>query len=196
MLDTPRDIDTQLAALYTESLKIRQRLELSAQSALHQAGAEFYYRGRRRVTDMTLTEAEAILANDIATTDDHTEWGYRLVRGGTNIGSIRRTVEILATCRAALVDLAEQMEKLEKSYTGWSRFFLVTSSKGHIHSSMSCSTCRVTTTYGWLPELSGRTEADCVAEFGPALCSVCFPSAPVEWTIGEITKARAAKAAA
>ena len=42
--------------------------------------------------------------------------------------------------------------KLQEAYTGWSRFFLVTSSTGHVHSSTSCSTCRPTTTYGWLPE--------------------------------------------
>ena len=45
--------------------------------------------------------------------------------------------------------------------------------------------------YGWLPKLSGMTEAEAVEEHGPALCSVCFPSAPVEWQGGKITKAQA-----
>lgn len=67
----------------------------------------------------------------------------------------------------------------------WSRFFIVTSSaNGHIHKDMYCSTCTDKTTYGWLPQLSGLTEADAVADQGTRLCSVCFPTAPVEWTVG------------
>jgi hypothetical protein len=73
---------------------------------------------------------------------------------------------------------------------------LVTSSNGHVHSSMYCSTCRPTTTYGWLPELSGKTEADAVDELGPNLCSVCFPTAPTDWVGGKITKSQAEKRAA
>lgn len=65
----------------------------------------------------------------------------------------------------------------------WSRFFLVTSSAGgHIHSSMHCSTCRWDTGFAWLPDLSGLTEKDAVDAHGAILCTVCFPSAPVEWT--------------
>ncbi|MFZ4434361.1 MAG: hypothetical protein ACOYOQ_14305 [Microthrixaceae bacterium] len=67
----------------------------------------------------------------------------------------------------------------------WSRFYLVTNSNGHIHSSTRCSTCRIDTQFGWLPELSGLTEADAVEAHGAILCTVCFPSAPVEWTGGE-----------
>ena len=93
--------------------------------------------------------------------------------------------------------LYAERDALEATYSGWSRFFLVTSSPGHIHSSMHCSTCRWSTTYGWLPELSGQTEAEAVAEHGPTLCTVCFPSAPLDWTSGKkLTAAQAAKRAA
>jgi len=72
----------------------------------------------------------------------------------------------------------------EACYTGWSRFFLVTNSGGHIHRDQSCTTCFPTTQYGWLYELSGLTEAEAVEEYGEILCSICYPSAPVEWTNG------------
>lgn len=65
---------------------------------------------------------------------------------------------------------------------GWPRYFLVTSSAGHIHSGTSCQTCRPTTTYGWMPKMSGMTEEEAIAHLGrhaESLCSVCFPSAPV-----------------
>ena len=72
--------------------------------------------------------------------------------------------------------------RIGEEYTGWSRFFLVTSSKGHIHASMNCSTCNWKTTFGWLPDVSGLDEEAAVEAHGALLCTVCFPSAPVEWT--------------
>lgn len=65
----------------------------------------------------------------------------------------------------------------------WARFFLVTSSDGHIHSNTRCSSFP-RTQHGWQPELSGKTEAEAVAKLGPLLCTKCFSSAPVEWTRG------------
>lgn len=106
--------------------------------------------------------------------------------------SFREAEEQVAALEAEITPLAAQ-------YTGWSRFFLVTNTNGHIHSSTSCSTCYPRTTYAWLPALSGKTEKDAVEEIGEILCSVCFPSAPVAWTIG-VSKAtladRAKRAAA
>ena len=77
-----------------------------------------------------------------------------------------------------------KVAEAESNYTGWSRFYLVTNSNGHIHSSMHCSTCYWDTSFAWLTELSGLTEAEAVAEYGEILCSICYPSAPVEWTNG------------
>ncbi|MDQ1041504.1 hypothetical protein QFZ75_008006 [Streptomyces sp. V3I8] len=71
---------------------------------------------------------------------------------------------------------------------GWSRFFLVNNTNGHIHKTTSpvgCHTLHWNTDIGWLPDLSGLTEADAVKAHGTILCSVCFPSAPVEWTVGK-----------
>jgi hypothetical protein len=80
---------------------------------------------------------------------------------------------------------AAQADYREKNsqYEGWSRFFLVPA--GHIHSSLSCSTCNKegkSTNFGWLPDLSGLAESDAVKEHGAILCTVCYPSAPVEYT--------------
>lgn len=94
-----------------------------------------------------------------------------------------RRVEQARLARAEAQRLSDAAETLEEQlYTGWSRFFLV--QDGHIHSSRACHTLRWTTRIGWLPDLSGLTEADAVAAHGPLLCTVCFPMAPVEWTVG------------
>lgn len=62
----------------------------------------------------------------------------------------------------------------------WTRFYpSVTKSQPHIHRSLSCRTLHHTTVMTWAPELSGRTDAEAVEELDEALCSVCFPDAPV-----------------
>lgn len=101
--------------------------------------------------------------------------------------------------RHELNEVSHEMADLNGEFRdrgGWSRFFMVPG--GHIHSSMDCSTCNKNgnlTRFGWLPTLSGSTEAACVAEHGALLCTVCFPSAPVEWTNFYEEQDRAKKAA-
>lgn len=87
----------------------------------------------------------------------------------------------VAAIRAELKELRFAAEELNrKLYTGWTRFYLVK----HIHRSTHCSSFRDTTRIGWLPNLSGQTEAEAVAEHGAILCTICFPSAPTEYTKG------------
>ena len=65
----------------------------------------------------------------------------------------------------------------------WSRFWLVVSSSGHIHSNTECHTCnkgKNPTSFALFPTLSGFSSDEAVAELGAALCSYCFPNAPVE----------------
>lgn len=200
------DTDTTIAALYREKMNTRERLGLYYNTLQHLAGAKWYYRGRRRVTDMKIDEAREIVVDEIAKLQAHGEankgesgrWiSYEGIVQPRDLDHAVKTIAKIDELLAKIEDLDEQMAPLEAVYAEnrWSRFFLVTSSPGHIHSSMYCSTCRFTTTYGWLPQLSGESEETAVAEHGPALCSVCFPSAPVAWQGGKITKATASAAA-
>ena len=63
---------------------------------------------------------------------------------------------------------------------GWTRFWIVVNSNGHIHSSRSCTTCFPTTQFAWLPELSGSNDAEVVELAGESACTICFPNAPVD----------------
>lgn len=133
-----------------------------------------------------------------------------VVRGDTNfdrVASDQQVREALAAKAASAPDGyyekqdAERAEKLlaswaaaegaalharvaiadhEVNYTGWSRFFLVTSSTGHVHSSMGCSTCNPMTTFAPVVRLSGSTDAEALELVGETLCTVCFPDAPVD----------------
>lgn len=65
----------------------------------------------------------------------------------------------------------------------WNRYYLVTSSDGHIHRSTSCSSCnkgKQATGFALVPYLSGSDDATAVGELGSALCSICFADAPSE----------------
>lgn len=86
------------------------------------------------------------------------------------------------------------IDELEAIYdvNNWTRFYLVAG--GHIHARTNCATCYFSTRFQWVTELSGMTETDAVEKFGSILCSVCFPSAPVEMTNGESKQKQEARA--
>lgn len=107
-------------------------------------------------------------------------------------------IEQVRTNVAEVNRLQAEQNELDKGYKGWSRFFIVPG--GHIHSSMNCHTCNKSwnnpTQFGWLPGLSGKSDADAVKEQGALLCTVCYPDAPTEWTNHYEQKAAEKKAAA
>lgn len=74
---------------------------------------------------------------------------------------------------------------------GWSRYYLVLNSNGHVHRSQHCVTCFRNTEFGWLTERSGDSVAEIVATYGEVACTVCFPSAPTLRGYGDGTSALA-----
>lgn len=91
-------------------------------------------------------------------------------------------VEQIAKLRAQLVPINERTAELNEIYKAhkWNRAFLVQNTNGHIHSSMSCSTCFPSTYYAWITYLSASTEQEIVEAAGETACTVCYPSAPAE----------------
>src|SRR4051794_4549565 len=95
-----QDIDTQLAAIYTDIYKIEDRQVANASTLLSQAGAEFYYRGRRRVTDMKVDEALEILNGIVKANEGESDYamfnlkGGRQFAGSWNLGQVRRAIEM------------------------------------------------------------------------------------------------------
>lgn len=173
---SPREIDEKLAELYWEHAQAEQRTASALESLRHMLGQRTTGRRADRVSRAdTLAAAEA-------RRDE-----YNIMYG--------RTFGEMVDKYAALVRVAESIETEADEYNdeydrrgGWSRFFTVQQHNGHVHSSMHCQTCNRNgqpTSFGWNPKLSGKSEAEAVAELGPSLCTVCFPSAPVEWTVGK-----------
>lgn len=63
---------------------------------------------------------------------------------------------------------------------GWTRYYLVQNGNGHVHpnTDTTCSRDRNTSHY-WLTEQSGMSAAELIELAGEAVCTVCFPDAPV-----------------
>lgn len=96
---------------------------------------------------------------------------------------IAKGEEIIAEHTPKLAEANATQKECNAEYArrnGWSRFWIVINSNGHIHTSMNCTTCFPTTQYGWLPNLSGSTDAEVVELAGMSACTICFPDAPVD----------------
>jgi len=155
-------------------------------------------------TDRVLREAGDVVRVQYSSRS----WGSHIVRKGTTLpsypvyadvqphlltvqecvdGRLATADSLDALARASVVcqEAREACREVEVEYDRrpWSRYWLVTSSDGHIHRSCRCSTCNKglrRTGFALTPFLSGKSDADAVADLGPALCSVCFTDAPVE----------------
>lgn len=182
-------VDTDIAAAYEAVAKAQQVLAQREVSVLYAAGARKVYRGRRQVWDMTVNDALKIVGVEAAQDMATAALPYKIREAMDTFGQYHLALN-------AVKDAAKELTFQGSRYQGWSRFFLVQG--GHIHSSMHCSTCNNgenATSFGWLPELSGLGEQDAVEAHGALLCTVCFPSAPVEWTNAYEVAAAAKKAA-
>jgi len=175
---SPEDIDTELAELDATLSRCYREIDHQLDLA-HRAFGDTpmrYPRGARSAVWRTTPEqTRERLAVRARSADPTTAW--LIYNEATILATLTNLDQTVVTTTVRITLLEDEYDRRQ-----WSRFFLVTSSDGRIHSSRSCSTCRPTTEYGWLPRLSGRTEAEAVNEHGPLLCSVCFPTAPVEWT--------------
>lgn len=158
---TPVEIDTILAEIYGRAQRqedVYDRLTMHEKQM--REGAQKAAEGNPRYTGWTFEQADELKAQ--------ADEAFELLQ------------KILA-----------ETEPYQAEYQrrgGWSRFFQVPD--GHVHSTVLCSTCNKmgkATRFGWLPQWSGRSEAEAlealVTESAKTiLCTVCYPSAPVEWT--------------
>lgn len=182
---TPREIDTELAAISTKRAKtLRDRS--SAVNTAHRFigdrttkgyGVGAWLMGDDTVLDLLTAKAAA-------------------GESDRRYGSAQSILDKITAADEQLAALKDEAAPLNAEHTrrGWSRFFLVAAAGGHIHSSTHCSTCNRNgrpTQFSWLPDLSGKSEAEAVEDQGARLCTVCFPDAPVEWTnFWELEEAR------
>jgi hypothetical protein len=95
---------------------------------------------------------------------------------------IEDTVDRVTAAYAEAAAAEAALEEHEAQYTGWNRYFLCLSPKGHVHSSWSCKSLRPSSPLALLDVLSGETVETLLAEVGGGLCTHCYKDAPVEHT--------------
>jgi hypothetical protein len=210
---TPREIDARIAKLHDQITAVSAKIAYATNRVLDHAGLRTYVsatwetrKSSHKVTGTFEDGVDLLRAYNTAMeawrAAGYPEGGCpkRLsdYAGGVDVDATVAERDAALATRFALWTEANELEA-EYRRRPWPRYFFVVSSAGHIHSTAGgCNTCRRTTAYGWMPERSGQTEAEALADLGPhaeALCSVCFPSAPVAGK-AKVTAARAAKLSA
>jgi len=170
---TPREIDSALADLLQQEYRQSGRLATALDSVHHAANdRRSYGRGRSRwgMSDQAAIDKAQRIANS-----DQTYIGQ----------AAAQYLQKLAHEQAELARIRTESKTLNDEYIRrgrWTRAFLVTNGNGHVHSSMSCSTCNrggQSTQFQWLVEFSDHDESEVVAAAGWRACTVCYPSAPV-----------------
>lgn len=168
---TPAAIDTRIGELMIEAQRAAAAVT-TTRDAIHRAAGDTMKRiagpGSAQGWTMSLADAKAAIPTE-------------------------RLLPLLTAETEAIVkrtDLQGQIKALDAIYRAhrWTRYYFCTNTNGHIHSDeRACSTLRPTTQMAWHPELSGLTGAEVVAQVGPAMCTVCYPDAPVEHTSSDLT---------
>ena len=190
MSTNPIEHDTQLLELYRAQAKAEQTLVWKDN---HYRGESQTRTERQRYGRSDNRSIAEVAADMQARRDEAVAYWNDPEKGHTDpermvayvVGKLDEVENSFNDAVAAVKAARDAIKAHEANYTGWDRFFLVTSSNGLVHSSMNCSTCnkgRKLTTFALLPSFSDRPVDGLVTLFGPALCSVCFPSAPVDWT--------------
>ena len=181
--------DEQLLALFTAADKAEQQLDWK--TATYRRESLDRRHGWKVKDDRTMNEvADDLQARRDEQTAYWTENKYTDAADvdhmiAYSVGELDKVEKAYFEAKDVADTARYEITAHERNYTGWQRYFLVTSSAGLVHASMTCSTCnkgRQATTFALLPSCSGRSHEALVAALGPSLCSVCFPDAPVAWT--------------
>ena len=168
---TPVEIDTELYRLYRLESAARNKVE-SVADYLHYLVKDKKSRGKfsgMPFWEMTMDEVV------VAATELAQQVHYNARQAQEHLDQFAAAQKVHHDVREAQVPLNAEYRRRP-----WSRAFLVQNTGGHVHSSMSCSTCFPTTEFAWMVAFSGKPESEIVEAAGEAACTVCYPSAPVD----------------
>lgn len=188
---TPVEVDTALAKADRSSIQNYAAVTHLTDRAHALIGDKESRRwnqyAKRYLSSYATTDADTwAKVEAMAAAGDTTTAGWRS-RG--NAGQIMAELDQLNIERRTIESVRGALRE-QYALRGWSRYYVVTSSAGHIHNDTWCSR-RNATTYGWLPQFSGRSVEAMIDSEGPVMCTKCYPDAPLTATTGKVTKARA-----
>lgn len=160
------ETDTEAYKLYLELLQGRRKEQKLADS-LHAANGEPRPRKKNGTLGAYTRPIEETLAELRPKKETLSDVQQRFLEN----------YEELATKNAEMDAELDRLDAIHEKH-GWSRAFLVANDNGHVHKTMSCSTCKFDTEFTWLVEHSGKNEEEIVASEASRACTVCYPDAP------------------
>jgi len=178
---TPIQIDTQLLREMSLYWRARQMKAMYADAVhgyvAHQC--KFNYAGngtyRNAEGEFLTTERALQIAPDV------------IAHKGSYAATLKHHLDLYTQESNEVKVHRARINELNEEFTrrgGWTRYWAVVSSAGHVHSSTECFTCnngKNPTEFVLFPSLSGKDVDAAVAKVGATLCSHCFPTAPVEY---------------
>jgi len=189
----PVAIDTRYVNALRDQSSLRHSIRHNEQALLAVFGKNVQCRpeGSRYDVTVFVTPESPLERYSRVTEDEANQWALTIDRCFADNAADRSDdykngfVDRLTKNYEDLRDIDAVVCECESVYVEhrWNRYWLVTSSDGHIHKSCHCSTCNKRgrpTGFALVPSLSGSEHQAAVAKLGPALCSKCFPEAPVE----------------
>ena len=165
--------------LYEAMLNVARK-EASVASALNSIHYSANDDHRRRYDSRSgwkLTDVEA--QDKLAAMIEATEYPFRAKEWQADLDK-------LAQAHANLAQAREARNAADKwaDHGRWNRFSVVPG--GHIHTDLHCFTFRRTTDVRWAYPVSGDSVTEAIETYGEALCTHCFPEAPVAQTTAKV----------
>lgn len=177
--DEAKASDKKLYDLMLAEMKAQQRMD-SALNSVHHAVKDDYRRSYDSRSGWKLSSQEAVdKAMEIAK-NDQTYIGQDAEKALARAKEAQTNLE-----EAAKVVAVQEREWAEHGM--WPRYSVVPG--GHIHNEMGCFTFHrglQRTDVRWAYPVSGDTVEDAIEVYGAALCTHCFPDAPVEKTVEKV----------
>ncbi len=160
------ETDTEAYKIYLELLQGRRR-EQKLADTLHAANGEPRPRKKNGTLGAYTRPIEETLAELRPKKETLSDVQQRFLEN----------YEELAAKNAEMETELGRLDAIHEKH-GWSRAFLVANDNGHVHKTMSCSTCKFDTEFTWLVEHSGKNEEEIVSAEASRACTVCYPDAP------------------
>lgn len=169
--------DAEILRLMTEEASLRGAISRVRDRMHSMARDKRVWSGRTQSWQMTDSKVESIVRQIEADGDAR----------DLSVGAIpSELLGKLTELNMSLAGIVTVIDHKEETYRAdpWKRYIECINADGHIHSWWGCKTLNrgaVATSLAWRTELSGVSTAEAVDTLGPMLCTVCFPSAPVDW---------------
>lgn len=92
------------------------------------------------------------------------------------IGDALAAIDAARAVYAAQLTLFTEMTAEFTRRGGWTRYYRVANTGGHVHNTTACRNTYDTTEWTWPTQLSGATDAEVVEAAGRFTCLTCFPN--------------------